>query len=64
MHPVSKPIPIENGELVLIENILSPEQSTITFAKLITDIDWKTENLFLFGRHIEVPRLTAWYGDA
>ena len=64
MHPVPTSIPIENGNLLLFESILSAEKSTKIFAKLITDIDWQTETLFLFGRHIQVPRLTAWYGDA
>ena len=64
MYPVPTSIPIENGVLLLFESVLLPEKSTLTFTKLITDIDWQTETLFLFGRHIQVPRLTAWYGDA
>ena len=64
MFPVPKSIPIENGDLLLFESVLLPEKSTLIFAKLITDIDWETETLFLFGRQIQVPRLTAFYGDA
>jgi alkylated DNA repair dioxygenase AlkB len=64
MHLAPTQIQIENGELLLFERVLSPEESTAIFAQLIRNIDWKTETLFLFGRHIQVPRLTAWYGDA
>ena len=64
MYPVPTSIPIENGVLLLFESVLLPEKSTLTFTKLLTDIDWQTETLFLFGRHIQVPRLTACYGDA
>jgi alkylated DNA repair dioxygenase AlkB len=57
-------IPIEGGDLFLFENVLPPDKSAATFNQLITDVDWQKETLFLFGRHIQVPRLTAWYGDA
>ena len=63
MQPIPISIPIEKGDLLLFKNVLSPEKSTMIFSQLITDIDWQTETLFLFGRHIQVPRLTAWYGD-
>ena len=64
MKLVPKSIPIENGDLLFFESVLSTKKSTLIFSKLITDINWQTETLFLFGRHILVPRLTAWYGDA
>jgi len=64
MRPIPTSIPIESGDLLLFESVLSPEKSTAIFNQLITDIDWQTETLFLFGRNIQVPRLTAWYGDA
>lgn len=63
IQPIPTSIQIENGDLLLFENVLSLEKSRTTFNQLITDIDWQTETLFLFGRHIQVPRLTAWYGD-
>ena len=34
------------------------------FAALRSGLDWRTEQIRLFGRTVTVPRLVAWYGDA
>ncbi|TWR27123.1 alpha-ketoglutarate-dependent dioxygenase AlkB [Mucilaginibacter achroorhodeus] len=31
--------------------------------KLKTDIDWKQETIQMYGKLLNTPRLTAWYGD-
>jgi len=33
------------------------------FHELKQEVDWRQEKIRLFGRHVSVPRLTAWYGD-
>lgn len=38
---------------------LSPD-----FERLDQDIAWQQDQIKIFGRSIDLPRLTAWYGDA
>lgn len=60
----ASPIAIDNGELMLFENIFSPQKSASFFERLSSEIDWQQETIFIYGRHIATPRLAAWYGDA
>ena len=32
-------------------------------AAILSTIQWKQETLFIYGRPVKTPRLTAWYGD-
>lgn len=54
---------IQNGEYLFIPFFFSLEQSDNYFNKLLTEINWKQESMYMYGRNINFPRLTAWYGD-
>jgi alkylated DNA repair dioxygenase AlkB len=60
----ARTVAIDNGELRLFEGVLPRDQSATLFQRLTSEIDWQRESLFLFGRTVQTPRLTAWYGDA
>jgi alkylated DNA repair dioxygenase AlkB len=38
-------------------------ESNELFTKLTERIDWRQESIFICGRKVLTPRLTAWYGD-
>lgn len=59
-----EPLKIDDGRLVLFNDVVPRTESESLFNQLNDDIDWQQETLFLFGRNIATPRLTAWYGDA
>ncbi|NQV98645.1 MAG: alpha-ketoglutarate-dependent dioxygenase AlkB [Rhodospirillales bacterium] len=48
----------------MFRDVVSAATSTAIFSRLMAEIDWQQETLFLFGRSLATPRLTAWYGDA
>ena len=54
---------IQNGEYLFLPFFFSLEQSDNYFDKLLTEINWKQESMYMYGRNINFPRLTAWYGD-
>lgn len=56
-------IPIKDGELLLYPHLFSPQASDDFLAKLQETVDWKQEEIRLYGRLIPLPRLTAWFGD-
>jgi alkylated DNA repair dioxygenase AlkB len=42
---------------------LAPADADRLFAALIRTIDWRGEEVLIFGRRRVVPRLVAWHGD-
>ena len=57
-------IPIKDGELLLYPHLFSPQESDDFLARLKDTVDWKQEEIRLYGKLIPLPRLTAWFGDA
>lgn len=40
-----------------------PDRETY-LAKLLSEIDWKNDEIIMFGKRITTKRKTAWYGDS
>ncbi len=53
----------ELGALSLDQNWLSEDQATRLYSELLAECAWTSEEIFMYGRRITVPRRTAWYGD-
>jgi alkylated DNA repair dioxygenase AlkB len=51
-----------DGELYLIENFILPEETKQIYEQLLKEISWKQYQIRMFGKMIDQPRLTAWYG--
>lgn len=54
---------VENGEYIFYPNFLSKLISDEFLKKLQNTIDWKQESMNMYGKKVDFPRLTAWYGD-
>ena len=54
---------IENGEYLFYPNFFTKSESDIFLQKLKSEIEWKQESMNMYGKKINFPRLTAWYGD-
>jgi alkylated DNA repair dioxygenase AlkB len=52
-----------DGEAYFFPHFFSAGESDDYFHLLRKEIAWKQEPIFLFGRSVLQPRLTAWYGD-
>ena len=50
-------------EIDLVRNAIAPAEAADYFAGLLAEVEWKQETIKMFGKVIDVPRLTAWYGD-
>jgi alkylated DNA repair dioxygenase AlkB len=55
---------ITNGEYIYLPNFFSKSESDIFFTSLRTSVLWKQESMKMYGKQINFPRLTAWYGDS
>ena len=54
---------IENGEYIFYPNFFSKAESDSFFKNLRSNIVWKQESMNMYGKKIDFPRLTAWYGN-
>jgi len=54
---------IENGEYIFYPNFFSKSESDILLNGLMTNVAWKQESMNMYGKKINFPRLTAWYGN-
>lgn len=52
-----------DGEAYLFAHALAPSEADSAFLDLLDHVDWQQEQVFLFGRSVPTPRLTAWYGE-
>jgi alkylated DNA repair dioxygenase AlkB len=58
------PIPIEDGELALLDQLALPLSNAEVLRRLIEETDWRAETVVVYGKRHLQPRLTAWHGDA
>jgi len=56
-------ISITNGEYLFLPNFFSKLESDDYFKKLKSEIEWKQESMNIYGKRVNFPRLTSWYGD-
>ncbi len=54
---------IQDGELLIARRFILPEKVNEYFQLLLHNIQWKQEEIIVFGKNHLEPRLTAWYAD-
>jgi alkylated DNA repair dioxygenase AlkB len=64
MFEKNRLISLPDAELLFVENFYTPSVSDAFLAQLSAELAWKQGEITIFGKKIEEPRLTAWYGDA
>jgi len=52
-----------DGEVFLYQNFLTEKKVFEWYGLLEETIAWKQEGMKMYGKHLDFPRLTAWYGD-
>lgn len=56
-------IAIPDAEVWYAPAFFDSQTSDLYFKQLLEQVNWKQENIKLFGKEMPMPRLTAWYGD-
>ena len=54
---------VDDGEYIYLQHFFSKSDSDNFFKKLRENVIWKQESMNMYGKKINFPRLTAWYGD-
>lgn len=52
-----------DGEMVIYQNFFEELESDRFFQELRSSINWRQDQIKIFGREVNQPRLTAWYAD-
>lgn len=52
-----------NGEAYIISNLFSLDDSNRWLKSLTSSIQWRQDEIKMFGKKVLIPRLNAWYGD-
>jgi len=55
---------LPDSDIVLFDNIFKNQESKKLHQNLINNIQWRQDKIKIFGKLIDQPRLTAFYGDA
>jgi alkylated DNA repair dioxygenase AlkB len=53
----------QDGEAWYYKGFFSEEESLVLYDSLLRNIQWEQKQVRIYGRLINEPRLTAWYGD-
>jgi len=54
---------LPDADVVLYENYFNQTESNELFEKLKNNIEWRQDKMKIYGNEINLPRLTAWYGE-
>lgn len=54
---------INNGEFIFEPNFFDVDESKFFLENLKNKILWKQESMNMYGKQINFPRLTSWYGE-
>ena len=57
------PLDLPDASIVLMERLALPESNEEMLALLIAETGWQRQQIVLWGKRIDQPRLTAWHGE-
>jgi alkylated DNA repair dioxygenase AlkB len=60
---VSERLEMPDAEVILYRTFFTRDQSDAFYEELSRNAKWKQEQIKFYGKLIDLPRLTAWYGD-
>lgn len=63
LSTASNLVPFE-GELYWLSRFYPQTEADAYFQRFYQGLDWRQEQLFIYGRWLLAPRLIAWYGES
>lgn len=54
---------LPGAEVTLFENFFSIEESNALYTNLLNNTTWEQDHMSIYGKQVNLPRLTALYGD-
>lgn len=60
---VGEVLPMPDAKVTFYRNLFDVQESNEIFHILLNEINWRQDKMKLYGKEINLPRKTAWYGD-
>ncbi len=60
---VREVLPMPDAKVIFYRNFFDSQRSNEIFQILLNEINWRQDKMKLYGKEINLPRKTAWYGD-
>lgn len=54
---------LPGADITLFENFFSIEESNTLYSSLLKNTIWEQDQMTIYGKQVNLPRLTAWYGN-
>jgi alkylated DNA repair dioxygenase AlkB len=61
--PIPQSLELPDGDVVFYSAFFPQADADRLLQELLATTAWRQESIKLYGRSVDVPRLTAWYGD-
>lgn len=55
---------LPGADVTLFENFFITDESNRLYNSLLQNTVWEQDQMTIYGKQVNLPRLTAWYGDA
>lgn len=63
LFSTTEALQLPHADIVIHRSAFGPQEADDHFDGLISEVDWRQEQIRMFDKPIDIPRLTAWYGD-
>ena len=60
---VERVLPMPDAKVSFFNNFFDLQKSDEIFQILLNEVNWRQDRIKLYGKEIDLPRKTAWYGD-
>lgn len=60
---VGEVLAMSDAKVTFYRNFFDLQESDALFQILLNEINWRQDKMKLYGKEIDLPRKTAWYGD-
>jgi len=60
---ITEVLPMPDAKVTFYRNFFDAYKSDEIFQILLNEIQWRQDKMKLYGKEIDLPRKTAWYGD-
>jgi alkylated DNA repair dioxygenase AlkB len=60
---IKEVLPMPDAKVTFYQDFFNSQKSNEIFQILLSEINWRQDKMKLYGKEINLPRKTAWYGD-
>jgi alkylated DNA repair dioxygenase AlkB len=63
-QPRLEALRMSDADVTMYRSFFNCAEADRLFGRLLKDTEWEQKKIRIYGKHVDLPRLTAWYGDS